>query len=356
MIQDIINSIKVTLHERFSNPLLGTFLISAAAFNYHFFLIIFSNEELADKFLLLEAKFNACDPYVWLRLILFPLLMTAFYIFALPYPSKRVYEFVRNRQKEILEIRSRTEDEFPLTQEEARELRSKHVQLESYYQRIINEKEQEISSYRNRQPDQASTTTKDISKEASISASDSNEIKIWNSDLENFKYTPERTSFQNNLNYLYAGTLDFTKIENFGDLAAWGIVDQDSNDKVRITEKGKYFARKLKDLAENQDSSQREEEARKKFNHLIEMIQTLARERKDFRRLSYNTKEIEDYLKSNSKLFEKFLPVEENNVLKTITKNMTITGNIVKGGHDDIDAYLIEVQNAINSINVAFRS
>lgn len=244
MFQDTLDSIKLTLHERVANPILGPLFLSMAVLNYHFFVILLSSETLEEKFYLLDSHFDYSKWETWARIFGWPALIAFLYIYLLPIPSKYVYSYIRKRQQEILKIRQETEDENPLTQAEARELRTKHLELESYYQKVIKEKNQEILDLRQAPPKEyrpISLTPHDEEKK-----SQSSEVKIWEQDFETFKSKRLAASFEKNLDYIFSGRVLFNNIEDSGSLAAWGLIEGNEKGTSSMTEKGKYFARKIK--------------------------------------------------------------------------------------------------------------
>ncbi|WP_413943077.1 hypothetical protein [Bdellovibrio sp. HCB-162] len=317
MIQDILNSIKVTLHERFSNPLLGTFLIAAAAFNYHFFLIIFSDEKLIEKFHLLEKTFDTGDLQVWLRLIIYPLLMTIFYIFILPYPSKKVYEFVRNRQKEILDIRRKTEDEFPLTQEEARILRSKHYELEAYYQNMLSERTNEVEQLKHR-----------LQNQKDIPTSNDPKINLWDDEYDQFSKTSAFKVFKENVDDIFSQRVAFSVVPEAGILTAWGLIEQGDDSEVVPTEKGKYFARKIVSNEVTSENDLPEDAAQETYRELIEMIKTLHEEMNDSRRLIYNTQSIASHIEKYLVGWAEHLNKSAVSFANLVKKNISIINRI----------------------------
>lgn len=328
MIQDVINSIKVTLHERFSNPLLGSFLISSIGFNYHFFLIIFSDEKVTDKMALIGHHFDPSRGDVWLRLIIYPSAIAAIYLFILPYPSRWVYEFVRNRQKEILDIRRKTEDEFPLTQTEARELRAKHYQLENYYQALLKERDEKA----------AIALQSKVSQEQYVPAgsplpNDQNQngqISLWDEDFKDFINSEERTEFEKELTNIFSNSLTTDSLQYYGNLAAWGLVDkEEDNYRIFPTEKGKYFAKKLMRHKSNRSQSN----ALTNFQRLcVDIISSknLQGKLEDF---SQKFNELRQFFKTNHSDFKNNLPAELMNTLDDIDKEFNSMTQLVKKGN-----------------------
>ncbi|MDX1366806.1 hypothetical protein [Pseudomonas sp.] len=144
MFEQIFGSIKNQIDERLSNPLAGSFLLSWCLWNYKFFVILFSAENVIKTFELIDIIVFPDIKTTLLKGLLYPAITSAAYIFLYPYPAKYVYEFSRNRQREISEIKRRIEEETPLTLEESRRIRSELARIESEHTEQLDRKDREI--------------------------------------------------------------------------------------------------------------------------------------------------------------------------------------------------------------------
>jgi len=142
--EQIFGSIKSQIDERLSNPLAGSFLLSWCLWNYKFFAILFSSENITKTFELIDSIVFPDIQSVLLKGLLYPAITSAAYIFLYPYPAKYVYEFSRNRQREIAEIKRRIEEETPLTLEESRRIKSELARIESEHTDQLDRKDREI--------------------------------------------------------------------------------------------------------------------------------------------------------------------------------------------------------------------
>ncbi len=147
MWDEIVKSVKANLYERATSPLLGTYTVAWGLWNFRFLLVLFSDAPYEQKLDYIQANFF---PNYWSSLHLFwpPLIATLLFIFVYPYPSRYVYQFWRMQQKIMKEIRQKIEDETPLTQEEARQLRSELRNLELARDNEINSRNLMIQSLR----------------------------------------------------------------------------------------------------------------------------------------------------------------------------------------------------------------
>ena len=122
--EDLMKSLKAQLYERASSPLIFSFVVSWALWNYRFLLVLTASGSLVEKFAFVEAHlFHYWWDYVG-RGLLAPALSALLYIFVYPFPSRFVYSYTQKQQAELKRIQQKIEDETPLTQEDARELRS----------------------------------------------------------------------------------------------------------------------------------------------------------------------------------------------------------------------------------------
>jgi hypothetical protein len=144
MLAEIIKSAQMQVKERISSPLMGSFIVSWCLWNYKFLVILFSTASVLQTFKLIDTVAFPNVSSLFLQGFLFPTLTAATYIFIYPYPAKYVYEFTRNRQKEINYIRQRIEDETPLTLEESREIQSEILRREDEHTQEIDRKNAEI--------------------------------------------------------------------------------------------------------------------------------------------------------------------------------------------------------------------
>lgn len=143
MIKDVLNSIKAHLYERASSPLLGAFVISWGIWNYRFLLVLSSSLSIEEKFSYIDTKIF-CDTYTFLLYGgIYPVLTALLFIFAYPYPAKWVYEYSRNRQRELKEIRQKIDDETPLTKEESRNIKREALNIEISLQAELDRRNKE---------------------------------------------------------------------------------------------------------------------------------------------------------------------------------------------------------------------
>lgn len=145
MLSDILESTKQSLLERLSNPLVSSFAISWCLWNWKFLVIIFSDTTVTQTFHLAS---TVAFPNFWTCLIqgfLLPLISSAIYIFALPYPSQFVYAFTLKRQQEANKVKQKIQDETLLSVEDSILLKEEFRDYERQSKEKINALNDEIA-------------------------------------------------------------------------------------------------------------------------------------------------------------------------------------------------------------------
>jgi predicted DNA-binding transcriptional regulator len=150
VLESLLQLLRRQAAERATSPLMGSFLISWAVWNYKFIVILFSSATVLRTFELIHLVAFPDVASILTRGLLFPAFTAAAYIFVYPYPAKFVFEFSRRRQKEISDIKRKIEDETPLTIEESRRLRLSVLRLEEEFSQQLARKDAELESLRER--------------------------------------------------------------------------------------------------------------------------------------------------------------------------------------------------------------
>ncbi|WP_108062125.1 hypothetical protein [Poseidonibacter lekithochrous] len=148
--KDIVNSFKAHLYERTSSPLIGAFIFYWVVCNYKLVMIILDGDmKVNEKFDLIKTLYpqNIWTPWEGFDIhystllgngLLMPLIITLIYIFIIPYPSKFIYKFSRNRERELQEINQETQDKIPLTIEQSKKIKEDFKNLEEkYYSNLL---------------------------------------------------------------------------------------------------------------------------------------------------------------------------------------------------------------------------
>ena len=124
LLDEVTESAKSQFVERMASPLLGSFAISWALWNYKFFVILFSAASVSQTFKLIETLVFP-DWWAWVsRGLLLPLSSSLVYLFGYPYPARFVYEATRKHGLAMDELRKKYDGMELLTLEKSRKLRA----------------------------------------------------------------------------------------------------------------------------------------------------------------------------------------------------------------------------------------
>ena len=305
MSEEITKSIKATLYERVGNPLLSSFCIAWAIWNYRFLMLIMSNLNVSEKFSAIDQlyhwwswnlyDFNVSISKSFIITFLGPLVSSIAYIWILPIPTIFFYEIWYKNQITLLRIKQKIEDETPITQAEARKLRALNYELENYYENKIQEISERSNNKKNIDP---------FNKAPENLAS--YEVEIWNEEYELFKTFPEYKSFKDQIDDLFAKSKVGSSIINFGALSARGLVTLEDG-KATLTEKGRYFGkRKFDDESKNFKLRTDRHYSQRVMSTIIKMIHELdsVTDSKDTFKIKFKT--FEKYVETNRSQIEKY--------------------------------------------------
>lgn len=142
--EELFRALHAQVKERLASPLIGAFAISWFFWNYKFVVILLSKESVLKSFEMINDLIYPDGWAIFWRGVFAPLVTSIAYIFIYPYPAKFVYEFNRKRQKELLEIKRKIEEETPLTLEESRRIRRETDRRISEINQVIDGKDREI--------------------------------------------------------------------------------------------------------------------------------------------------------------------------------------------------------------------
>lgn len=144
MIDDISSSIRSHYQNRATSPLIKTFVIMWAIWNYKLLFTLFSGMPVHYKFDYIENYIYTSEWVMFSNGLLYPLLTALLFIFIYPWPARFVYEYTHRRERELTTIKKKIEDETPLTIEGSRKIIGKVLQLEKEIHTKLAKKEREI--------------------------------------------------------------------------------------------------------------------------------------------------------------------------------------------------------------------
>lgn len=156
--EEIIKSIKAFLYDRASSPLIGALIISWSFWNYKMFFVLFSDEKIENKFLLISTLFDKNNPIEIFGLTLpfslsmlcngaiYPILLTIFYIYIYPFLAKPVYQYSLQAQLELINLKKEKESKKLLTVEESNQMQLEFLNLQDKYEEETEKLRNKLSS------------------------------------------------------------------------------------------------------------------------------------------------------------------------------------------------------------------
>jgi DNA repair exonuclease SbcCD ATPase subunit len=122
-------TVNTFVEERLLSPLLATFVVSWAIWNYKFLVILFSLHSVQTTFKLIDALFpDVQTRFVWGFVL--PMLTTLAYLYVYPWFAAIALEQWKKSQLKLTKIRRKYDDETPVSEAEAREIRTARYKAE----------------------------------------------------------------------------------------------------------------------------------------------------------------------------------------------------------------------------------
>jgi len=164
MFQEAIASLRMSLRERVTSPLLGAFIGAWLVWNYQFILIVFSGMHTITKIEYITGTLYAD----WQTAILFhflgPLFAAGLFILLYPFPAKWAFHYTGLRRQKLLELKYKLEGQEPISPEKALTLREEIAKLNTRYieemqkqvekndelEKIVSERTSEITDLRSK--------------------------------------------------------------------------------------------------------------------------------------------------------------------------------------------------------------
>ena len=225
-VSDVLNSVKATLYERLSNPLLSTFIISWIIWNYKFVMVILSSSiDVIEK--IDYIKFDLI-PFTYSPFFTFSNLCTALYLFIGPivtsllylyviYPrlGKIVYEDHSEHKREYQDIKVNIDGKTLMSDEDVRAIKSKLRTIESIHSKQLDSKVSEIELLKS----DLENMTKDAAKSRTqLSEIQAQHIKLDEIQSELFKLTEENKQKEEKIQKIERENLSMNdKLKYFND-------------------------------------------------------------------------------------------------------------------------------------------
>lgn len=145
MIQDTINSIKVTLNERMGNPFVSAYVISSFFSNWKFFLLVLSDLSYDEK--LTRVSFLYADKNEAIcGFIIIPIGFSAFWTFCWPLVNWGINWYWYSIRSRMANTKNRVERNRTLSEKDAAEIYVRMDSQETKYFEMLKDKQKENSS------------------------------------------------------------------------------------------------------------------------------------------------------------------------------------------------------------------
>ena len=141
--KEMIDSLRLQIHERLSSPLFGSLLLAWVAWNHRFLVVLFSNLSVKERFDIIDQQLYTTGWDKWGKGLFCPLVTAILFILVYPYPAKWLYGYWHKRQREQKELRDKIEGATLLTVEESNDIRrqvfASRIESDEVIQRLQNE-------------------------------------------------------------------------------------------------------------------------------------------------------------------------------------------------------------------------
>lgn len=144
MIEDLEKSMKATLYDRLTSPLIGSYITAWCFCNYKVFLIIFSELTYREKIIAMDALFCCGWDNLWRYGV--PLGWSAIYILVYPWIAKKVFMIWQHYIKDKEDIKHKVRAEECLTVEQSRKLKQEIADKSIEFERLTSDKTAIIKS------------------------------------------------------------------------------------------------------------------------------------------------------------------------------------------------------------------
>ena len=172
MLEEFEKSVKATLYDRLTSPLVGSLVTVWSICNYKFFLIILSNLSFAEKNAALENYFSRSNDFIrllncirswsnsgeitsptfcyYLNTYAIPVCWAVIYIFVYPWAAEQVFKKWQNYIENKRRIKNDIEKKRLLTAEEAEEIYKARLKKENEITELMQNSKKELQEWKDR--------------------------------------------------------------------------------------------------------------------------------------------------------------------------------------------------------------
>ena len=145
MVQDALDSLKLTMSERVSSPFVSAFFVSAIVVNWKLSILIFSGVEYEDKIEIISSLYPSLEPGIY-GFVVWPLAAAFFWTFVWPLINWGVSAYWYLLKYKISNTRSIIERRRFLSEPEAALLYSQIDSQETKYLELLKERQEKIET------------------------------------------------------------------------------------------------------------------------------------------------------------------------------------------------------------------
>ncbi len=143
-VKELLQSLSITLRQRLGNPLIGAFVISWAAWNFRFLMVVFGGDTSASKISYIDTHLYPSS-WDWLALgIVYPGASSLAFVISYPFVNRWLLTFYGEQHKKTVEKLLFIEGTTPLSPEAADSLRLRTKKKEEHLQAMIKRQSEEI--------------------------------------------------------------------------------------------------------------------------------------------------------------------------------------------------------------------
>ena len=248
MLEEMQKSIKAVLYDRLTSPLAGTFILSWLLWNWGLIYYVLAGDEMrnmVDRIGYIKNNFFQLK-----YLLIYPSVSAAFLIFLYPYAANYVYKKTLGFNRKKKDVKDEIEREQRLTLKESLEIRNEIKKIEERFFEANKKKDEEIKLLM--QENEALKEKLNKNNENTPGKDNEALSKIEEKkDLDNEYNKFIKSKFAQNLkNVATSLNRGWSVTHNTNDdavnyLLALDLIKQKSAGGHLLTEKGKYFMKKL---------------------------------------------------------------------------------------------------------------
>lgn len=149
MIKEVTNSFKAALYQRISSPLYGTYIFSWVLYNWKIVLpLLFGSQNIDLRITEFTQSLEAINGGLRYDSVVVPMFVTGLILFLQPLMQRFLFIYAEWNKSEGLKKRDEFNSKTMLTLDQSNELRSSLQTANSFHQKVLENKDNEISEFK----------------------------------------------------------------------------------------------------------------------------------------------------------------------------------------------------------------